>query len=225
MTLAWIDWNELIPRCIEGDEASWRAMVSQATPVLMKVILPRVRNRERARDLVQDLFVKLVQNDCRILREFDTSLSSRFDAYLRVMARHGSHTVTCRDKETRIADRSLELEDFANRLAADSEGERFLVHREIREAIAQLSPKQRMAVLLFMWGLKNVEIAVVVGISEDGVGALLWRAREKLRGMAAFRQEEGRKDRDVPSVVPIERPLKPEESVAGCDPSEQEEIP
>jgi hypothetical protein len=55
-----------------------------------------------------------------------------------------------------------------------------------------------------MFGLRNLEIARAVGITEDGVAALLWRAREKLRGMAVFRPDE-RKDCRNSGVVSNER--------------------
>ena len=52
----------------------------------------------------------------------------------------------------------------------------------VRAAMAQLAPRDREVIALkFHAGLRNAELAKVLGVSETAAGTLLYRAMEKLR--------------------------------------------
>ena len=67
-------------------------------------------------------------------------------------------------------------------LSVDDGAEVSLRRTAVRAALAQLAAREREVVALkFHAGLRNTEIAGVLGVSESAAGTLLYRAMQKLR--------------------------------------------
>jgi RNA polymerase sigma-70 factor (ECF subfamily) len=143
-----------------------------------------VGHRETAEDLVQETFLRI----CRAKASFRGQ--SRFGTWLYIIASN-----TCRD-HLRRQKRRPELplaEDWEEALTdypLSSTGavhvEREVLRREegrrIRQAMEQLSPKERMALILREYeGLDYKEIAEVMGSPLGSVKVLLYRARQHLK--------------------------------------------
>lgn len=81
----------------------------------------------------------------------------------------------------RLAALTVDPEDVSE--TEDDEGAEVALRRTaVRAAMAELAPRDREIIALkFHAGLRNTELAKVLGVSETAAGTLLYRAMEKLR--------------------------------------------
>jgi RNA polymerase sigma factor (sigma-70 family) len=84
-------------------------------------------------------------------------------------------------RRKRLASLTVDPEDVSE--AGDDDGAEVALRRTaVRTALAQLAPRDREVIALkFHAGLRNTELAKVLGVSETAAGTLLYRAMEKLR--------------------------------------------
>jgi RNA polymerase sigma-70 factor, ECF subfamily len=84
-------------------------------------------------------------------------------------------------RRRRLATLVVEPEDVAEPAAEDAE-DVALRRTAVRAALAKLPARDREVIALkFHAGMRNGELATVLGLSETAVGTLLYRAMEKLR--------------------------------------------
>jgi RNA polymerase sigma-70 factor, ECF subfamily len=84
-------------------------------------------------------------------------------------------------RRKRLASLTVDPEDVSD--AGDDDGAEVALRRTaVRAALAELAPRDREVIALkFHAGLRNTELARVLGVSETAAGTLLYRAMEKLR--------------------------------------------
>lgn len=84
-------------------------------------------------------------------------------------------------RRKRLAALTIDPEDVSE--TEDDEGAEVALRRTaVRAALAELAPRDREVIALkFHAGLRNTELAKVLGVSETAAGTLLYRAMEKLR--------------------------------------------
>jgi RNA polymerase sigma-70 factor, ECF subfamily len=84
-------------------------------------------------------------------------------------------------RRKRLAALTIDPEDVSE--AEDDDGAEVALRRTaVRTALAELAPRDREVIALkFHAGLRNAELAKVLGVSETAAGTLLYRAMEKLR--------------------------------------------
>jgi RNA polymerase sigma-70 factor, ECF subfamily len=142
-----------------------------------------VRDREDARDVAQDVFLKAY----RRIPEMEGDLHLWAWLY-RVTVN------TCWD-HLRAASRrpvpSEDVEDLAGAVAGD-DGERREIARLFSDSLATMSPRQQAALVLKdIHGLTHTDIADTLGISRASSEILLFRARHSFRrAYTALRAEE-----------------------------------
>src|SRR5207237_8859303 len=74
----------------------------------------------------------------------------------------------------------------------DATAERRALNGRLREALAELPERRRMAVVLFdVEGYSHAEIALILGIPEGTVRSEVFHARRRLRVLLADWKEEG----------------------------------
>jgi RNA polymerase sigma-70 factor (ECF subfamily) len=144
----------------------------------------RVWDAQDAEDVIADVFFKAIQN----LQRFKWRHANSFAAWLFSIARNQVIDYGRRRKRIErvrgsesdlvgLADRAPPLQDVL------SEQEAF---RQMRALIATLSPRrQEVITLRFYAGLRNREIASVLGLSERTVAAHLCRALQDLEQKCA----------------------------------------
>lgn len=182
--MASLDTNELIDRAHAGDQAAYTELLKRYQPQVQAVCLKMVHNRETARDLTQETFVKAFG----ALGTFDRTYT--FSTWLYKIARN-----TCIDHFRRskletfsldapIRTRDGEMDrDFPSPIHTP---ERYLLLKEkgrlIAEAIDSLPGKYREVIhLRHTQELPYEEIAGKLGVPLGTVKARLFRARELLK--------------------------------------------
>jgi len=149
---------------------------------LVRLLYRRTGDRDRAEDLAQEVFV-------RALEAPPTNPKPWLFAVALNLAR---------DDGRRAALHSRKLEQYSAERemtaapAADEEMERREKTHVVRTALAQLSEKDRGALLLKAEGFGYGEIAAALGLAPGAVGTTLARARRRL--VEAYRAEDKRGD-------------------------------
>lgn len=172
-------WEVILRGCIAGDRLAWKELVHILRPFVLHTLRKRLNDEDTALDLSQDVFTRLVENDCKRLLDFDFERGVPFEAYIRVIAVNLG-TDWSRSRHARSLNREVDLEELIDFLGIEPATEKRLLLREVREAIEKLLEREKLAVKLQLEGWKIKEIAGVLGMSLGGASSLLHRAKEKL---------------------------------------------
>ena len=175
--------SELVRSCLEGNIDDFRGLVEKYQQRIYIVIYGIVLNREQARDLTQEVFLKAY----RSLEKFKGN--SQFYTWLYRIAFNLSL-----DAKRKIANRvqveyddSFELDDNGNYYHGHtSRPDREVLRKELYEKIVngldKLSLEQRTAIILREWeGRSYDEIGQIMNCSTGTVMSRLHYGREKLR--------------------------------------------
>ncbi len=170
----------LVRRARSRDEAATDQLIRRAGRLAIATAAAVLGNREEAADIAQDVAIDVFRQ-LGSLRD-----PERFDAWV--------HRITIRRtlrvlKRRRTQHRSeLSLSDPAHVAVAeglrsgDRTADEIELRAAIREAMASLPEKQRVAVALkYVHGLKESEIAEVMGCRPGSIGPLISRARRTLQ--------------------------------------------
>ncbi len=93
--------------CVNGDKAAWDALVERYAPVILAAVCRALRRHgddPAVQDVVQEVFVRLVKDDYRLLRRFDPQRAS-LSTWLSIVARSTAISST---RARRVATVSLE---------------------------------------------------------------------------------------------------------------------
>jgi RNA polymerase sigma-70 factor, ECF subfamily len=183
---------ELLIAVKNGDQTAYKGLVEKYQNRVYAMVYGMVRNREDARDITQDAFVKAYNNleSFRLEASFYTwlyriAMNLAID-FIRKRTRHGEtafeENVGTRDETGSIAD--VHHGDGPSKLL-----ERKRLYSKIMDAVEELPPDQRQAILLReLEGLSYKEISEIMDIPEGTVMSRLFYARKKLqKGLAEER--------------------------------------
>src|SRR5882672_11681577 len=175
---------DLVARTLAGERAAFGTLVERYAPQARRVAHAVLGDPDEADDAAQDGFlsalVKLNQYDAR--RPFGPWL-------MRIVANAAT------DRRRRRSVRRVEPLDVgltAGGPRPDTATERRALNERLRQALAELPERRRMAVVLFdVEGYSHGEIATVLGIPEGTVRSEVFHARRRLRVLLADWKEEG----------------------------------
>jgi RNA polymerase sigma-70 factor (ECF subfamily) len=180
--------GRLVRQCMAGDQLAWQQLVVSQHRRIYAICYRFTGSASDAEDLTQDVFLKLYRN----LASFDTQKGS-FQTWITTLARNllvDHFRRTRLDRATDSLDASLSTDDdgptMAERLAdprpsqeAHASGLELKVR--IQQALAQLSPELREAVVLRdLEDMDYKEIAQVLRIPEGTVKSRISRGRGEL---------------------------------------------
>ena len=172
-----------LQRARRGDTAAFEALVTPCEPMLWRLCWQMLGNREDARDALQEIMVKA----WRALDRFDGKAAVSTWLY-RIGVNHCTDLLRQRSlRRVESLDSLREDRGFDPPSPAEDPAEA-LEHKErnaaIRQAIGQLPPDQRTALVLFALEHRSYEeIAALTGAELGTVKSRIARAREKLAGM------------------------------------------
>ncbi|MBN2474163.1 MAG: sigma-70 family RNA polymerase sigma factor [Pirellulales bacterium] len=186
MGLSEIDRN-LLERCLQGKPRAWEDFVDRFMGLVVHVVNHTAQARsvrlspEDRDDLCAEVFLAVIDNNFAVLRNF-RGLSS-LATYLTVVARRIVVKVLLARKTTsRLAENSP---PHATQVAADPQPgveQRLGDQEEVQRLLDSLQGTEAQVVRMYhLEGKSYGEISSVVGMSENSIGPILSRARNKMR--------------------------------------------
>ncbi|MFH1038086.1 MAG: sigma-70 family RNA polymerase sigma factor [PVC group bacterium] len=173
---------ELVRRCLEGEIDEFQGLVEKYQERLSLLIYGIVLDREQARDLAQESFIKAY----RSLHTFKGK--SRVFTWLYRIAFNLALDAKRKKSGKNLVeyDDSVELEAVASRPGHASRPDREIMRSELSamliRALDTLTVPQRTAILLREWeGCSYEEISAIMKCSRGTVMSRLHYAREKIR--------------------------------------------
>lgn len=171
--------RRLLKDCLTGKPGAWEAFVSAFSPYLAEVCrralarLGRPSGPQETDDLLQEVFLLLLEDDLKVLRAYGgrSSLAS----YLAVVAAHRAAREDGRPLSEPLPERISGIPGPAEAMAAKEGQER------IKAEMDKLSPQARLALALQADGMGQREIGRILAISENAAAHLVSRARATLR--------------------------------------------
>ncbi len=171
--------DEIIERCLNGDQAAWEAIVRMYRRKVFNVAYKFVGRHDQAEDLTQDVFLKLYKS----LDTFDRR--ANFQTWLISVSRNLciDHYRAVR-KERETINRDVDPADFAP-VSTDPRADTQLELRDrvhlLRQALDKLAPTLRTAVMLRdIQELTYQEIADKLHLPEGTVKSRINRGRTEL---------------------------------------------
>jgi len=204
----------------DGDAAAFTELVLRYQNRLLTVLEHLVGSREQAEDLAQDVFVRVFKARQRYEPE------AKFSTWLFTIANNvASNALRSRSRRREVgvpegngADSAPLALDQLAKAASGFMPTRALDKAEqaemVRHAVAALSERQRMALLLAKFeGMSYQDIAQTMGLSVQAVKSLLSRARVNLKEILTPYVERGT------------RPDEAESPPSGTSESQEQEQP
>jgi len=166
-----VDQRELVVRAGRGDHDAFAVLATAASSRLDGAARPILRDRELARDAVQNTLVR-AWRDVPGLRDPD-----RFDAWL-----HRLLVNACLDEFRRRRRRAIEVDVTTIDAPTVDETHRLADRDLVERALAHLDPPHRALVVLhYFLGYPLPDAAVVLGLSLPAAKSRLHRAMTALR--------------------------------------------
>ncbi|RLB45466.1 MAG: RNA polymerase sigma factor [Deltaproteobacteria bacterium] len=181
---------ELLVRFNDGDAAAFEVLLGRYKRPIYNFILRSVRRRDHADELLQDVFLRVIQ------RSKDFKGQSKFSTWLYTIARN-----LCIDHSRKQSFRRHRSLDAPMRGGHGEEGPSLLdrvqgkgqgadreaiagrVTAKVAEAVEDLPEEQREVFLMRqLQGLPFKEIAAIVGVPENTVKSRMRYALERLQG-------------------------------------------
>lgn len=178
--------HDLVRASLEGDGMAYRCLVERYQGRIYAVIYGMVRNREDARELSQDAFVKAFKNLARF------RLESSFYTWLCRISMNVAidHLRRQKLRRTEEFDEGIATRESAGVISLSHHREdprRNLERKQMRERIIEEIEKlpddqRQVLVLREIDGLSYKEISTIMDIPEGTVMSRLYYARKKLQG-------------------------------------------
>lgn len=189
MSLSEVD-RLLLQRCLDQAPRAWQDFVDRFLGLVVHVANHTANARglsidqSTREDLVSDVFLTLIANDYAVLRRFRRNCS--LATYLTVISRR---VITRRLLQGAASANGLHSNGLHPNGALDSSAatdptiQRIDDQEEVQKLLLRLDPREANVVRMYhLEGKSYQEISRTVGISENSIGPVLSRAREKMRG-------------------------------------------
>jgi RNA polymerase sigma-70 factor (ECF subfamily) len=177
--------RQLLQRCLDSAPRAWQDFIDRFLGLVVHVANHTASTRglsldsSTRDDLVAEVFLVLILDDFAVLRRFRRNCS--LATYLTVISRR---IIVRRMMQTRRAELSSRIseEAVAGEVASESAPERIDDREEVQQLMLRLDPKEANVVRMFhLEGKSYREISEVMGVSENSIGPVLTRARDKMR--------------------------------------------
>ncbi len=161
--------SQIIKKAITGDSESLTVLIDKYKDIAFNLALSIVKNREDAKDITQDSFLKVLENIDRFRN------GSKFSTWLYRIVYNQSIGFVKRGNRTNMVDYSG-LVDISEK--NDNQEDEI---QDLYKAINLLEDTDRNIIMLFYLAEKSIkEIAQITGLSIGNIKVILHRARKKL---------------------------------------------
>ncbi len=160
--------------CINGDKRAWDLFVERYAGLIVAAVGRSIRGQAARRDLedpVQEVFVRLIKDDYRLLRSYDPNRSS-LSTWLTMVARS---VAIDQVRRSRLPTVPLEPQEVAEAPPASAEPATTV-------PVHLLTARQRLVLrMLFDEGRSVGETARIIGVSEQTIRSTKHKALSRLR--------------------------------------------
>ncbi|WP_044253198.1 RNA polymerase sigma factor [Rhodopirellula sp. SWK7] len=188
MSLSDVD-RLLLQRCLDREPRAWQNFVDRFVGLVVHVVHRTTAGRgisidEATRDdYVAEVFLVLVRHDFAVLRRFRRHCS--LATYLTVIARRVVvRRLQQSQRESGVANEAAQAQPTTNGKHAgpsDADIQRIDNVEEVEHLMTRLDPREANVVRMYhLEGKTYQEISREVGVSENTIGPLLHRARQKM---------------------------------------------
>lgn len=194
MLLAILAGDLELARMIRGDRAAARSLLRRLTPVIQARVRSTLRRRHsplNPDDVVQEVWVMLMQDDKRLLKRFDASRGTSLEGYVggiaeRVTSDAVRHSRAAkRDAAKTVTGLPVNAEQPSGPADA-SVLDRDLLQRLFEHLEGSLPRKGRLILrYVFGDGLSTAEVAQALGVSQQVVHNWKFRIRKDARAFLA----------------------------------------
>lgn len=180
--------DELLRRCIEGDQPTWNIFVERYSKLIYHTIYKtlRVNNKptspDDVNDLFQEIFASFCAHNCKKLRMFDPQKGASLASWIRIIALRMTIDHLRKSKEL------ISLENMPTELSQEGTQSEMMERESqsyLRDLLEELPAKDKLLIeLSYMRELPPEEVAQILHIS---VGAFYTRKNriiEKLKKKA-----------------------------------------
>ena len=186
VALSEIDRN-LLERCLQRKPRAWEDFVDRFMGLVVHVVNHTAQarsarlTRDDRDDLCAEVFLEVIKNDFALLRNFRGQ--SSLATYLTVVARRiVVHQLLRHKSVARLGDGSSEQAARAVPDPNPSVEQRLSDREEVERLLQGLQGTEAEVVRMYhLEGKSYQEIGAAVGMSENSIGPILSRARDKMR--------------------------------------------
>jgi RNA polymerase sigma-70 factor (ECF subfamily) len=179
--------RSLLQRCLEGKPRAWEDFVDRFMGLIVHVVNHTARARsirltpEDRDDLCAEVFLNIVKDNFALLYRFRGQ--SSLATYLTVVARRIVVKQILDQKSTSRLGEAVMQEVAQNAHHSQPQPEQRLGnHEEVQRLIEGLQATEAQVVRMYhLEGKSYYEISLAVGMSENSIGPILSRARNKMR--------------------------------------------
>lgn len=171
--------TELLERHIQGDRLAFLALYLRYEHKLMAFFIKVSHDKHTAKDLLQDTFINLLNS-----KKFQEESIQEFGKYL-IRIAHNSWSAHLKKKKQRnnnvVQWRMEQSQEVSAPIYEPTEAQRRETNIVImKEAIDQLSQRQKRAIGLWAEGHSYQEIAKIMSATVTEVTGLIYRAKQNL---------------------------------------------
>jgi RNA polymerase sigma-70 factor, ECF subfamily len=203
--------SEIVRKCAaSGDVEAWKEFIGRFQPVIAATVLRTARpfgepSSQLLDDLTQDTYLKLCENDCRILRSFQPRHEDAIFGFLKVIAANVVHDYfksALAGKRGANQTETIDDNSLIDLRTTGSDGDALILQtlqlQEIDRILTKVTAgkdqkrKQMIFWLRHQQGLTASEIAALpaIGLTTEGVESVLLRLIVQIQNYLA---EEGKK--------------------------------
>jgi RNA polymerase sigma-70 factor (ECF subfamily) len=174
--------NVDLPSCIAGSKRAWDEFVRAAAPVIYAAVRRSLRAKNRPQeetdDRVQEVYLRLLRDDCRLLRTFDPARAA-LSTWLTLISRTVVHEHVRRKRLPTVGvdgvPECVQSRSPANTNVAASEP-------DVPIPMSLLSDQQRQVIeMLFHEGLSVEQAAARLGVEAQTIRSAKHKALTRLR--------------------------------------------
>jgi len=163
----------LVKKAIAGDSEALSRLIDKYKNYAYNLAISIVKDKESAKDITQDSFLKVLENISRFKNE------SRFSTWLYRIVYNESLQHLREIKKANLTNiESQEIDRYSDDCASAGKNS---LDEKLYHAIERLENNERNIVLLFYLGEKSIrEINTIIGLSKPNIKVILYRARKRL---------------------------------------------
>lgn len=206
--------QQLVLECVQGGTEAWQEFMRRFQRLIARVVMRAARewgntSPEVIEDLVQDVYLELARDNCKVLQRFEPHDDSAFIGFLKVVTVNvvNNHFRSAYATKRTKGSTSDELEPKLLALESSGAGAKVghaVMIEEIDRALETIASERDRAIFLLHYrhGLTAEAIASIPGVklTVKGIGSVIHRLTQTLE-RELFHKPSGLQDKKSPGEI------------------------